>query len=118
MRIIDFHGVELEKVKGSFQDYFNESFVTYVEDGKEKVFSVLYLRYFEDNYTEFTPFDQNPLWEINGKPCYIKDITALFYLLTKNPRRNQRRIYICDGKEFASIFEGMDKEKGLSILFQ
>ena len=47
-------GYELEKESSkSFEDYFNRSELIYEEDGREKVFRVLYLRYFEEKLHEY-----------------------------------------------------------------
>ncbi|WP_453995312.1 hypothetical protein [Bacillus nitroreducens] len=99
-------GFELEKtLKNTFEDFFNQSEVTYVEDGEEKTFQVLYLRYFEEQRQTFTPFSEDPVFTIDSKEVCFRDLVALVCLL-KNPEYQKRkRVYISDQKLFEEHFQ-------------
>jgi hypothetical protein len=105
-------GYELKKEKSnSFEDYFNRSEVIFIENGKEQVFRVLYLRYFEEMLHEFTPCQQNPIFQAGSRDIELKDIVALVYLI-KNPHYlNQKQVYINKGTEFSLCFEGLNFDK-------
>ncbi len=111
-------GYELEKEKSNTsEDFFNRSEVVYVENGKEKTLHVLYVRYFDEQISEFTPYNNNPIFSTGSRDISFKDIVALACLL-RNPDLHQRkRIYINTLREFASYFEGIDFEK-LPEIFQ
>lgn len=112
MRIHEFSGIEMEKEsKASFQDYFNESYVTFFEQGSAKQFSVVYLRYFEEQLQTYTPFPNNPLLTLNDNEYYLRDCLALIYFLNFPNERHRKRIFISDENEFKRIFEGMDEGK-------
>ncbi len=105
-------GYELEKEKSNTsEDFFNRSEVTYLIDGNEKTLHVLYLRYFDEKVSSFTPFQQDPLFKAGTRDIYFKDIIAIACLL-KNPElRNRKRVYINSEKEFASILQGINFNK-------
>ena len=98
-------GYELHKEKpNTSEDYFNRSEVVYVEEGEEKILQVLYLRYFDEKLNEFTPYNQDPIFE----EVTFKDIVALACLM-KNPRfRHRKHIYINTISEFMSYFQDID----------
>lgn len=110
-------GYELEKAKpNTSEDFFNQSEVTFIEGGSEKTLHVLYVRYFDEQLEELTPFKNDPIFEINGRSICFRDIVALVCLV-KNPSNSQRkRIYINSISEFASIFQDIDYEKLKTIL--
>jgi hypothetical protein len=107
----------LEKAKSNTsEDYFNRSEITFIEDGEEKTLHVLYLRYFDAIFNEFTPFNQDPLFGEGDQSVYFKDIVALVCLL-KNPElSNRKRLYINSKPEFAAYFKDIDYSK-LSEIF-
>lgn len=105
-------GYELEKEKSNTsEDFFNRSQVTYITEGEEKTLYVLYLRYFDEMVSTFTPFEQDPIYKAGTRDIYLKDIIALACLL-KNPElRNRKRVYINSEKEFATVLQGLDYNK-------
>lgn len=112
MELIRSEGFELIKEeKNHPTDMFNRSEVTYLLDGKEREFQVVYLRYFDEIIDQVTPFQTNPVFTTSGKEVFLKDIVALVALLTNEKNQLNKRIYISDGKEFKSLFAGLDVEK-------
>jgi hypothetical protein len=118
MQIIECKGYELEKAQpNTSEDFFNRSEVTFVEEGEQKTFHLLYVRYFDEVILQFTPFAKDPIFNVNGVDVYFKDIVAIVCLL-KNPRfRSRKRVYINSQKEFSLYFEGINFEK-LKELFE
>ncbi|HYK74645.1 MAG TPA: hypothetical protein VEV44_16240 [Pseudoneobacillus sp.] len=117
MIIKECKGYELEKEKpNTSEDYFNRSEITYVEDGVEKNLHVLYVRFYEENFKQYTPFEENPIFNVNGKEIYIKDIVALFCLLKNPGLRHRKRLYINTEKEFRFYFQEMNFEKIKELL--
>jgi hypothetical protein len=112
MFIKNCNGYELEKAKSNTsEDFFNRSEVTFQEDGVEKTFQVLYLRYFDEVMSEFTPYQQDPLFEVGSRAVTFKEIVAIVCLI-KNPGfRHRKRVYINSKIEFASFFKDVDIEK-------
>ncbi|WP_077618655.1 hypothetical protein [Bacillus sinesaloumensis] len=112
MLIKNCSGFELEKtLKNTFEDFFNQSEVVFVEDGEEKRFQVLYLRYFEEQFTTFTPFTEDPVYTIDTNEVHFKDLVAIVCLL-KNPSfRNRKRLYINDQKQFEEQFKGIQLDR-------
>jgi hypothetical protein len=110
-------GYELEKEKkNTSEDFFNRSSVTYIEDGEEKTFQLLYLRYFDELFSELTPYNQDPLFTAGGKSIHFKDVVALICLLNKPEYKKRKRTYINTQEELAACFEGFDFSK-LPIIF-
>ncbi|RTR30377.1 hypothetical protein EKG37_12795 [Robertmurraya yapensis] len=105
-------GYELEKEKpNTSEDFFNRSEVTFQEDGSEKTLQVLYLRYFDEVMGEFTPYQQDPLFQIGDRAVSFKDIVAIVCLI-KNPGfRHRKRVYFNSKHEFSSFFKDVDYEK-------
>lgn len=118
MQIVDCSGFELEKAQpNTSEDFFNRSEVTFIENGEEKKFQLLYIRYFDEMFSEFTPFTEDPVFQVSGKDVMFKDIVALVCLL-KNPGfRNRKRVYINTQKEFAQYFQNINYDK-VKELFQ
>ncbi|RFU65587.1 hypothetical protein [Peribacillus glennii] len=112
MIIKECKGYELEKAQSnSPEDFFNRSLVTYIEDGEEKTFHVLYVRYFDEFINEFTSYSGNPLFSAAGREIFLYDIAALVCLL-KNPGfRSRKRVFINTKEEFTSYFSGLDLRK-------
>ena len=55
--------------------------MTYILNGKEKTFSVLYVRYFEEVLQEITPFEGNPVYKVEEQNIYLRDIVAICCLM-------------------------------------
>ncbi|WP_059171003.1 hypothetical protein [Bacillus sp. FJAT-27445] len=105
-------GYELEKEQSNTsEDFFNRSELTYMDEGKEKTLHVLYLRYFDENFNEFVPFEKDPLFNAGEKGIYFKDLVALACMIKNPGLRNRKRLYLHTQKEFASYFEGIDYAK-------
>lgn len=112
MLIKECKGYELEKEKSNTsEDFFNRSEITFVEDGTEKTLHVLYVRYFDSIFQEFTPFKQDPIFAQDGLEVSFKDIVALVCLLKNPGLRGRKRLYINSKQEFASYFQGINFEK-------
>jgi hypothetical protein len=110
--ILECKGYELEKEKSNTsEDFFNRSELTFKEDGQEKTLHVLYVRYFDELYQEFTPYQQNPLFEAKGKEIFLKDIVALVCLIKNPGLRHRKRLYISSKQEFVSYFKDIDFRK-------
>jgi hypothetical protein len=106
------HGYELQKEKSNTsEDYFNRSEIIFVENGKERVFRVLYLRYFEEMLDEFTPWKKNPIFQVENRDIELKDIVALACFIKNSQYRNRKQVYINKGTEFSSCFEGLNLDK-------
>ncbi|AZU63201.1 hypothetical protein [Neobacillus mesonae] len=109
MLIKECKGYELEKAKSNTsEDFFNRSELTFVEDGVEKTLHVLYVRYFEEIFPEFTPFNQDPVFAQDGYEVNFKDIVALVCLLKNPGLRGRKRIYINSKHEFAAYFQDVN----------
>jgi hypothetical protein len=118
LQIIECKGYELEKEKPNTpQDFFNRSEITYLEDGIEKSLQVLYVRYFDQVFQEFTPYHQDPIFGVGESSVNFRDIVALVCLMKDPKLKSQKRIYINSKHEFASYFEGINFNK-LPEVFQ
>ncbi|MFJ7307129.1 hypothetical protein [Peribacillus frigoritolerans] len=112
MRIVACNGFGLEKEKSnSPEDFFNRSVIQYIKDGEEKTLNVLYLRYFDEMVTLWTPYPANPLFKSLNRDIYMADIIAMVCLLKDPGLVNRKRIYINAEKELAGYFENIDFEK-------
>lgn len=117
MIIKDCNGYELEKEKpNTSEDYFNRSEVTYIEDGVEKHLHVLYVRYYEENFNQYTPFHENPVFNQNGTEIFIKDLVALICLLKNPGLRHRKRVYINTEREFTSYFQDLNIDKVIQLV--
>ncbi|ABS21512.1 hypothetical protein ACQVUL_02405 [Bacillus cytotoxicus] len=106
MIITGYAGWELEKAQpNTSEDFFNRSEFTYICNGKEKTFSILYVRYFEEILHEITPFEGKPVFKIEGKDIYLRDIAALAYFLKNPDIYRQKRVYINRIEDFQDIFD-------------
>ena len=112
MKIISCRDYELEKAKSNTsEDFFNRSEITFIEDGKEKTLHVLYIRYFDEIFNEFTPFKQDPIFGEGDNSVYFKDIVALVCLLKDPDLRHRKRLYVNSKQEFAAYFKEIDYKK-------
>lgn len=117
MIIKECKGYELVKEKpNTSEDYFNRSEITYEEDGVEKHLHVLFVRYYEENFEQHTPFTENPVLTVNGTEIYIRDMVALICLLKNPGLRHRKRLYINTEKEFQFYFQEMNFEKIKELL--
>ena len=117
MLIKECKGFELEKEKSNTsEDFFNRSEVTFVEDGEEKTLYILYVRYFDQNFSEFTPYQQDPIIVQEGIEVDFKDIVALVCLLKNPGLRSRKRLYINSKQDFASYFQDINFNKLPEIL--
>ena len=119
MRIMDCKGYELEKERpNTSEDFFNRSEVFFEDEGEEKTLHVLYIRYFDELISEFTPYESDPIFNVSDREVCFKDIVGLVCLL-KNPGfRNRKRIYINEKKEFEDYFSKVDFEKIQDVFVQ
>jgi hypothetical protein len=105
-------GFELEKEKSNTsEDFFNRSEVTFIEDGQEKTLHVLYVRYFDELFHEFSPYKQDPIIVHEGYEVNFKDIVALVCLLKNPGLRTRKRLYINSKHEFATCFQEINFNK-------
>jgi hypothetical protein len=105
-------GYELEKEKSNTsEDFFNRSEITFSEDGVEKTLHVLYVRYFDEIFQEFTPYTEDPIFVQEGHEVAFKDIVALVCLLKNPGLRERKRLYINSKQEFASYFQDVNYKK-------
>lgn len=112
MQIVQCAGFELEKeLKNSPEDYFNRSEVTYLDKGKEKVFSLLYVRYFGEDLSTFTPYENDPIFQIEERSVFLKDVVGLIALIKKPGYKNRKRVYVNEEEEFRELFSGLQWEK-------
>ncbi|MFJ7725498.1 hypothetical protein ACIQXV_04955 [Neobacillus sp. NPDC097160] len=117
MLIKECKGFELEKEKSNTsEDFFNRSEVTFVEDGEEKTLHVLYVRYFDQIFPEFTPYQQDPIIVQEGNEVKFREIVALVCLLKNPGLRSRKRLYINSKHEFASCFQDINFNKLPEIL--
>ncbi|MBL4954084.1 hypothetical protein JK635_18115 [Neobacillus sp. YIM B02564] len=112
MLIKECKGYELEKAKSNTsEDFFNRSELTYIDDGVEKTLHVLYVRYFDELFPEFTPFEADPVFVHDGNEVKFKDIVALVCFLKNPGLRERKRLYINSKQEFAAYFQDINFEK-------
>ena len=112
MLIKECKGFELAKEKSNTsEDFFNRSEVTFVEDGEEKTLHVLYVRYFDQIISEFTPYQQDPVIVQEGNEVTFKEIVALVCLIKNPGLRNRKRLYINSKQEVASYFQDINFNK-------
>ncbi|HHY71675.1 MAG TPA: hypothetical protein GX497_00300 [Bacillus bacterium] len=119
MLIKEIKGYELEKaLPNTSEDFFNRSEVTFVDNGTEKTFHLLYIRYFDQIFNEFVPYESEPLFTVGEKAYSFKEIIALVCML-KNPElKNRKRVYISDKNELLEYCQGIDYAMLPSIVEQ
>lgn len=112
MLIKECKGYELEKEQSNTsEDFFNRSEITFIEDGVEKTLHVLYVRYFDQLFNEFTPYENDPIWKQGEHEILFREIVALVCLIKNPGLRNRKRLYINSQHEFASYFKDVDYNK-------
>ncbi|WP_163093177.1 hypothetical protein [Bacillus cereus] len=117
MIIKGYVGYELEKEKpNTSEDFFNRSEVTYILNGQEKTFSVLYVRYFEEVLQEITPFEGNPVYKVEEQNIYLRDIVAICCFMKDKELRAQKRLYLNNMEEFQQYFDEGTVSKVQEIL--
>lgn len=110
-------GYELEKEQSNTsEDFFNRSEVTYVEDGKEKTLYVLYVRYFDEQVAEITPFEADPVFKTDSREVYVRDLVALACLMKNPDNKNRKRIYVNVIREYAELLKGLNFSKLKEVL--
>ncbi|WP_026694771.1 hypothetical protein [Peribacillus kribbensis] len=111
-------GYELEKeLPTTSEDFFNRSEVHYVDEGKEKSLSVLYVRTFDSAFFEWLSIQEGPVFTAAGRDVHVKDLAALAALV-KNPAfHSRKRVYINQEKAFIELFKGMDLQ-GFAKVFE
>lgn len=106
MILKEIKGYELEKaLPNTSEDFFNRSEVTYEYDGIEKTLHVLYVRFFEEQLNDFTPFTGDPVFRIGENDVNFKEIVALACLLKDPSLTERKRVYINSKEELASYFD-------------
>nr|WP_263325856.1 hypothetical protein [Neobacillus sp. Marseille-Q6967] len=117
MLIKECNGYELEKEQSNTsEDFFNRSEVTFIENGEERTLHVLYVRYFDEIFTEFTPYEKDPVLIQGGIEVFFKDIVALVCLIKNPGLRNRKRVYINSKPEFAVYFQDINYDKLTEIV--
>lgn len=112
MHILACNGVYLEKGKpNSPEDFFNRSTVKYIKDGEEKILNVVYLRYFDERITHWTPYSENPIFKSHTRDIYMADIIALICLIKEPCLSSRKRVYINSEKVLASYFLDLNFHK-------
>ena len=112
MLIKSCRGYELQKERpNTSEDFFNRSEVTFVDNGQEKTFHLLYVRYFDEIFSEFTPYESDPLFVVGDKEVYFKDIVGIVCLLKNPGYRNRKRVYINSQQELEKYFNDIQFEK-------
>ncbi|MFX3624725.1 MAG: hypothetical protein ACE3JP_11910 [Ectobacillus sp.] len=119
MIIKAYTGYELVKAQpNTSEDYFNRSEVTYINDGMERTLHVLYIRYFEEQLQEFTPFEGNPVFKLEGRDVTFKEIAALLCLVNCPAFANRKRIYINTIEEFRTYIDSKTVQRVQEIIEQ
>lgn len=109
MEILQCRGYELEKEKkNTSEDFFNRSEITLKYKGQEKIVSVLYLRYFDEIFQQFVPYEADPLFIAGDRSVYFKDIVAVCALLTHPEYKERKRIYVNSQEDFQKFFQNVD----------
>ncbi|MFV8829376.1 hypothetical protein [Alkalihalobacterium sp. APHAB7] len=117
MIILKAEGIELEKEKpNTSEDFFNRSTVTYTDNGQEKELNVLYVRFFDEQSSEISPFKEDPILATNQREITFKDIVALVCLLQNPGNKEKKRVYINELKEMESLFRDVDPEQIKGIM--
>lgn len=112
MLIKEIKGYELEKAQpNTSEDFFNRSEVIFIDEGTEKTFHLLYVRYFDEIFSEFVPYGNDPLFTIGEKSYFFKDIIGLICMLKNPDLKKRKRVYISDKKELLDYCRGIDYDK-------
>ncbi|MFC4324117.1 hypothetical protein [Litchfieldia salsa] len=109
MKIKDCRGYELEKEQpNTSEDFFNRSEVVYLDQNEERIFHVLYVRYFDEQLSEEMPYNNNSLFKVGDRQVTLKDVIGIVCLLSNPNFRNRKRVYINSLEELLSYFKGFD----------
>lgn len=112
MKLLACNGYELEKAQpNTSEDFFNRSEVVLQEQGEERTFHVLYVRYFDELYQNFTPYHTDPIFKVKDRDIYFKDIVGLVCMIKNPDYRNRKRLYINTEQQFASFFKDIQFDK-------
>lgn len=112
MKVIECKGYELIKEKpNTSEDLFNRSEITFIDEGEERTLHVVYVRYFDEIFNEFTPYGKDPIFGEGSSEIHFKDIVALVCLLKNPGLRHRKRLYINSKQEFAAYFQDIDYNK-------
>ncbi|WP_028400442.1 hypothetical protein [Ectobacillus panaciterrae] len=119
MEIKEIKGYELVKAQANTsEDFFNRSEVTYMHEGTERTLHVLYIRYFEEQLQQFTPFSGNPVFIVGERGIEFKEIAALACLLQDPQLINRKRMYINTLEEFRTYFDAANMNRLQQIVMQ
>ncbi|MCF6408283.1 hypothetical protein [Pseudalkalibacillus salsuginis] len=111
MIITSIAGKELEKSKSnSPEEFFNRSEVTFLDGKIEKTLTVLYVRYFDEKISEFSSFETEELFEVEGRVIHLREVVALLALRAYPEFAKRHRVYINDEGQFASLFKVKETE--------
>ncbi|MBU8907884.1 hypothetical protein [Desertibacillus haloalkaliphilus] len=117
MFIKQIYGEELEKAKpNTSEDFFNRSTVVYTDKGEDREFHVLYVRYFDEVFSTFTPFESNPIFTVGSRNITFKDIVALVYLLENPGFKKNKRVYCNDQAQFEQYFKNLNVDQLQEII--
>ncbi len=117
MQILECKGYELEKAQpNTSEDFFNRSEVRFVENGIEKTFHLLYIRYFDEMISQFTPFEQDPIYIFGKKEIFFRDIVGIICFMKNPSLRERKRAYINNQREFEQCFSGINYDILLDII--
>ncbi|UOY93519.1 hypothetical protein MUG87_05185 [Ectobacillus sp. JY-23] len=115
MQVKEIGGYELVKAQSNTsEDFFNRSFVTYVHNGEERTFFVLYLRYFEEQILQQADFS-HMLTFIKQYNLKLKETFALICLLKTPMLMERKRLYISTIDEFVSYLTEEPIDKAIRI---
>ncbi|GAA0347024.1 hypothetical protein GCM10008967_41780 [Bacillus carboniphilus] len=112
MEIVSLQGKELEKaLPNSPEDSFSRSEVTFKTGDKEYTFSLLYVRIFEELALQATPFNEQPLIQVEGRSYYVRDLAAFIYLIANPNARGKKEVYLPEQTQLVQAFEQVDWER-------
>jgi hypothetical protein len=111
VKITKLVGYQLEKsVPTSPEDGFVRSEVGYMDGGEEKVFSIVYLEFFEHHLQQFSPFQEDPIYTVGDKQYVFKEIAAFTVLISNPSLIKTKRLYVHDLEQFIKLFKKTDWE--------
>ncbi|HET7629217.1 MAG TPA: hypothetical protein VFK44_12665 [Bacillales bacterium] len=116
MKIIHCSGERLEKSSPtSPEDAFVRSTVKYEADGRERKLEVVYLRCFEDDLSEWAPFEGDPLFAAGTREVHLRDAAAVAALVQDPKMQQRKRLYLHDVKGLANLFERLNVEAFIEL---
>ena len=109
LEIVRVHGEQLEKSSPtSPEDGFIRSEVYYKSGDEERVLTLLYLEFFQQDLSAFTPFEEDPIYTVGEKEFYFKEIAALAALINNPFLEKQKRVDKHDIEAFHKLYENID----------